>query len=107
MVERILTFDVDRQRLTRSRRCDFSHIVANSRGYLKARFYFSTEWVGCHKVATFSYNGTEESVMLDKYDKCEIPANVLTGDHFYVKVLGGKNDFRIESSKIKVMQEVT
>ena len=45
--------------------------------------------------------------MLDKYDKCEIPANVLTGDHFYVKVLGGKNDFRIESSKIKVMQEVT
>lgn len=105
--ERILEFDVNKQRLTKKRSCDFSNIVAGSVGYLKAKFYFSqNEWRGCKKAASFWMNEQEYAILLDENDSCNIPTEVLTGCKFSVSVTGARPDFKILTNKIKVRQEV-
>lgn len=105
--ERVLEFTVDKQRITRNRDCDFSHIVAGSVGYLKAKFYFTSgEWKGCKKAASFWVNNTESAVLLDKSNACLIPTEALVGDKFEVSVKGMKNTFKISTNRTKVKQEV-
>ena len=107
MAGRVLEFNVNKQRLMKNRYCDFSGIVAGSVGYLAANFHFSKEWDGCVKIATFwSSDYRQFPVFLDKNDYCIIPAEVLKGDIFFVSVLGGKKDYKIETKKVKVLQEV-
>lgn len=107
MHQRTLEFDVKRQRLVRSRDCDFSGLVAGTVGYLRAKFHFSPlEWFGCKKAASFWVDGKEYAVLLDKDDSCIIPAEALVGEKFYVSVLGARTGYKIESSKVKVKQEV-
>lgn len=106
--QRTLEFDVKQQRLTRSRDCDFSGLVAGSVGYLRAKFNFSlTEWFGLKKAASFwTDEGKEYAVLLDRDDSCLIPHEVLTEGRFYVSVMGAKANYKIETSKVKVNQEV-
>lgn len=75
---RILDFIASGQALKQDPACDFTGIVAGSRGYLRARFCFSKEWSGCKKVAVFSSKGQDYPVPL-KDNICEIPAEALTG----------------------------
>lgn len=105
--ERILEFDVKRQRLIKHRGCDFSNIVAGTSGYLKAKFNFShDEWAGCKKAASFWINGEETAVLLNKNDMCEIPPEVLVGDRFEVSVTGKNSNYKILTNKSTVKQEV-
>ena len=105
--ERILEFDVEKQRMTKKRDCDFTHIIAGSTGYLKAKFNFAqSEWKGCKKAASFWLNGNESAVLLDKTNTCLIPSEVLVGDKFFVSVTGMKNDYKITTNQVKVKQEV-
>lgn len=113
MSVRILEFDVSRQKITKTRGCDFKHIVAGSVGYLKAKFHFSTEgdaWNGCVKAASFWENGEEHAVLLDEDDSCYIPKEVADGRVFYVSVTGLTKDtdseYMITTNKVKVMQGV-
>lgn len=105
--ERVLEFTVDKQRIIRNRDCDFSHIVAGSVGYLKAKFYFtSSEWKGCKKAASFWLNDKESAVLLSRSDTCLIPTEALVGEKFEVSVTGMKDTFRITTNRTKVKQEV-
>ena len=105
--ERVLEFTVDKQRITRNRDCDFSRIVAGSVGYLKAKFYFtSNEWKKCKKAASFWLNDTESAVLLDKNNTCLIPSEALVGEKFEVSVIGVRDGFKISTNKTKVKQEV-
>ena len=107
--ERILEFDVIKQRITRRKSCDFTKIVAGSSGYLRAKFYFSqSEWRGCKKAASFWLDNEEYGVLLDKNDTCLIPAEALAGSKFEVSVTGVRpnSDYRITTNKTKVKQEV-
>lgn len=105
--ERVLEFTVDKQRITRKKGCDFSHIVAGSVGYLKAKFYFtSSEWKGCKKAASFWLNDEESAVLLNKSNTCLIPSNALVGEKFQVSVTGIRDGMTFETNKTKVKQEV-
>ena len=105
--ERILEFEVNKQRLTKTRDCDFTNIVAGSIGYLKAKFYFSqNEWRDCRKAASFWIDNEEHVVLLDEFDICIIPQEVLAQDRFSVSVTGVRSDYRILTNKTKVKQEV-
>lgn len=105
--ERILEFDVNKQRLTKKRTCNFSNIVAGSVGYLKAKFYFShNEWEGCKKAASFWMDEQEYAVLLDENDSCDIPPEVLTGYKFSVSVKGSRPYYKISTNKTTVRQEV-
>lgn len=107
--QRILEFDVNKQRLRKRPGCDFTGIVAGSIGYLRAKFYLSPEeWEDCTvKVARFWLDDSEHSVKLDSNNSCDIPPEVLTGEKFAVSVLGVASKYQIETNEVKVKQEVT
>ena len=103
---RTLEFEVKQQNLNKKRGCDFSRIVAGTSGYLRAKFYFSEEWAGCVKVASFESSSVDEpkAVLLDHEDECDIPDEVLKASRFEVSLLGGKNNIRINTNKYTVRQ---
>ena len=105
-MRRTLEFVVEGQRLKKKPGCEFGGIVAGSVGYLRAVFYFSSEWDNCVKAASFWENGQEHSVLLDANDSCIIPDEAVVGNHFLVSVTGAKAGFKIKSTKVKVRQEV-
>lgn len=105
---RTLEFTVKKQVLQKKPGCDFTNIVAESVGYLQAKFYFSKEeWGGCKKVASFWIDEKEYPVLLDENNSCVIPSEVLEGDAFFVSVTGAKTTkYKIKTTKYKVRQEV-
>lgn len=102
---RILEFEVNKQTIRKKPDCDFSGLVAGTRGYLRAKFTFSADWDGCRKAASFWRGGKEYAVLLDQ-NACEIPAEVLTGGVFEVSVTGRKRGLNIPSNRVRVKQEV-
>ena len=104
---RTLEFEVRQQRLLKKKGCDFTGLIAGSVGYLQAKFNFSGEsWSLCkNKIARFWINGTEYAVELNDDHTCTIPEEVLTGEEFYVSILGANIQYRIETNKCKVRQE--
>lgn len=103
---RILRFVADGQRLKKQADCDFSGLVAGSKGYLMAKFTFSDDWSGCKKAASFWVGDREYADLLDGDDSCVIPADALVGDMFEVSVIGVKPNYKIKSTRTKVRQEV-
>lgn len=102
---RLLEFNVSSQCVHKDPECDFSHIVAGTKNYLRAKFTFSDEWDGCNKAASF-WRGEKEYAVLLINDTCDIPPEVLTGATFRVSVTGLRNDYQLTTNKILVRQEV-
>ena len=102
---RILEFIASGQALKQAPACDFTGIVAGSRGYLRARFQFSREWAGCKKVAVFISKGQEHPVPLE-LNMCEIPAEALTGSAVQVYVAGRRPGYQITTNVAAFPQTV-
>lgn len=96
---KILDFIVTGQTLQREPLCDFSGIVAGSRGYLFTRFTFSKDWAGCKKVAVFICKG-EEYPVAPQDGLYEVPAEILTGGPVKVKVVGQRGSVRITTNAV-------
>ncbi len=94
MKNRILKFTVKDQRIS----SDEVSVVADSRNYLLAWFFFDNTWDGVEKTAVFSQGETVYNMVLTD-DMCRIPAEVITGDGFFVSVFGGD---LITADKIKI-----
>lgn len=114
---RVLEFEVEKQRVRKKPECDFSNIVSDTDGYLKAKFFFTgVDWVGCRKAASFFIDGVDENgnsvskeypVLLDSDNTCVIPRDALTGDRFQVSVVGTRGtSYKVKTGKTKVKQEV-
>lgn len=102
---RVLEFTAAGQKLTKAPGCDFTGIVAGTRGYLYACFSFSKDWAGCKKVAVFSSNGKEYPTPV-LYNMCEIPAEALTGSAVQVYVVGRRPGFQITTNNAAFPQIV-
>ena len=101
---RILDFNVNGQNLEKSKKCDFSGITPGTDGELYARFKMSSDWRGRKVAAAFFSNG-KESAMPVLNGMCEIPAEVLTGVHFYVQLSGAKTGKPVQkTNKVIVVQ---
>lgn len=103
---RTLRFIVDGQLMARDPNCDFSGLVPGTEGYLTAEFSFSPEWIGCVKVASFYSNMGEEfpCQVLTDGKSCTIPAEALKNRIFKIKVLGKRDEFKINTNKVEVTQ---
>lgn len=97
---KVLSFNIVEQTITRDPLCDFSGLVAGSRGYIHARFHFSADWAGCKKVAVFS--GHPVPLV---HNSCEIPAEALTGTSVQVRVLGRRPGFAISTGTVAFPQK--
>ncbi len=85
MQQKVLTFHVDGQYIRTQR----EKVVADSRNYLVAQFYFSEQWQELPKTAVFqSVSGEVYHVLLED-DRCMIPPEVIIPTHFLVSVFGG------------------
>lgn len=95
---RVLEFIAEGQKLRRDPDCDFTGIVAGSRGYLQARFRFSKEWSGCKKVAVFMDKGKPYPAGL-KDNMCIIPWEALeTASAVQVYVIGRRPGYEITTT---------
>ena len=103
---RELKFIITGQSIQMDPSCDFSCLASGTKGYLKAVFTFNEEWRGCAKIAEFRKHASSEpsSERLVK-DACIIPEQALTGDKFYVSVIGIKPGYRIKTNKLGVRQD--
>lgn len=85
MKQKTLDFFVDEQFI----RAPHHKVVADSRGYLTARFSFGDAWRGLTKTAVFlGADGRTYHVLLTD-DACEVPPQVLRPTQFFVSVFGG------------------
>ena len=85
MKQKTLDFFVDEQFI----RAPHHKVVADSRGYLTARFSFGEAWRGLTKTAVFlGADGRTYHVLLTD-DACEVPPQVLRPTQFFVSVFGG------------------
>ena len=103
---RLLSFNINAQRIEKDPKCDFTCLVAGTRNYLKAYFTFSSEWQDCEKVAVFWRGNDEYAVRLEN-NMCYIPNEVLMGATFKVSVIGQNEKYRITTNRILVRQEVS
>ena len=102
---RVLEFLVDKQMIRKNPVCDFNNIVPGSKGYLKARFFFSDDWENCVKVVGFSYGEKEfPPQKLEDDNTCEIPHVALSNHSFNIQVFGKRKGFKISTNKIAVNQ---
>lgn len=101
---RILKFNVSEQLIEKDSSCDFTGIVAGTKGYLQAAFSLSSEWRGCKMAAVFSCLGKEYPVPVIR-ERCDIPDEALKWYSFGVRLVGEKEGYRITTNEIKVRQE--
>ena len=101
---RILKFIVSGQQIKKDPSCEFSGIVAGTKGYLEVSFKFSDEWKGCKKAVVFNSLGKEYPVPLVE-GKCNIPEGALSAKMFTVRVVGEYDGYRITTNKTEVFQD--
>lgn len=103
---RILSFNVKNQIIERDQSCDFSGLVAETSGYLDAKFSFSADWDGCTKVVGFyAKNGKEfEPCVLSKENICHIPDEAVAYHEFFIKIYGKKNGCVITTRPVAIKQ---
>lgn len=104
---RTLKFIIDGQLIKPDPNCDFSGLIPGTEGYLQAEFSFSPEWANCVKVASFySVLGDEfPPQVLTDGTRCMIPSEALKNRIFKIKVLGKRNNYKIQTNKIEVEQK--
>lgn len=101
---RVLSFDVDGQRISKNHDCDFTGLVAGTRNYFQAHFSFSPDWDGCVQIARFWRGSTEYAVPI-KDNTCLIPSEVLTRKSYGVSVIGQRGDYKITTNRIYIRQD--
>lgn len=102
---RILDFTVSKQRIDRDPQCDFNDIASGTRGYLHARFRFSSDWNGCKRVVVFSCRGKDFPAPLVN-NMCVIPAEALVSNTVKVGVVGlnDRTGYRITTNTVEFTQ---
>lgn len=103
---RTLKFNVKGQAIEKDPNCDFSGIVAGSKGYLTALFSFDSDWKAMNKVAVFSERDTKKNVLITN-NQCVMPEEVLTRRSFKIRVVGKNSKGAIvKTNEVVVKQEV-
>ena len=103
---RTLVFNVKNQIIERGKSCDFSGLVAGTKGYLEAKFILSDAWDGCAiVVGFFSKDGKEfPPKVLSSSNSCIIPDEVLEYHEFSIKLYGKKGSYEITTRPITIKQ---
>lgn len=102
---RTLEFVVNEQEIKKKQSCDFSGLVSNTKGYLKAKFTVSSHWKDCGVVAIFQSLKSGERAVKVVQGVCMIPYEVLTGSEWSVRLVGARTGYRITTNKCVVTQE--
>lgn len=100
---RTLKFDVDHQRISKNKDCDFTGLIAGTAGYLEAVFDFSSDWNDCRKAAVFRSMSVDYPVPIIN-NRCEIPSEALTEYYFTLRIVGEKDEYRMPTNEVRINQ---
>ena len=100
---RVLKFIVKGQALYPDPECDFSGIIRGSKGYLIAEFSFDAAWKGCTVAASFWHMDGEHAALVQN-NRCEIPAEALTGFSVGVILTGRRDGYLISTNRATFYQ---
>lgn len=102
---RILKFIVNKQKIIRDPKSNFSDLIQGSCEELIADFSFSSEWDNTVKVAAF-YNANGECPPQELIDGmyCKIPQEAINGHWFRVQIIGNKNGTLLMTGMLDVIQ---
>lgn len=103
---RTLKFVVDGQIIKQDPNCDFSGLIPDTEGHLKAEFNFSSEWANCVKVVGFySALGKEyPAQVLNDGKTCMIPSEALRRRVFKLRVVGKRGAEKLTTNKLAISQ---
>ncbi len=104
---RTLVFNVKNQTIQKDPNCDFTGLVADTVGYLNARFTFSEDWNGFTKVVGFFANNGEKEFEPKKLgidNNCEIPDEATQYHEFEIRVFGKRGGSVITTRPITIKQ---
>ena len=101
---RTLRFYVDGQRISKDSKCNFSGIVAGSKGYLDCMFSFSKDWENLAKVAVFRTADTTKYIPIVN-NRCDMPDDVTDSTRIHVSVIGKDAYTALSTSTAVVMQQ--
>lgn len=102
---RTISFKVNEQAIAKDEKCDFSGIVANTKGYLKAKFSFNRTWNGFATIAVFRMLSEKYPVPIIN-GECLIPTEALRYEKFYVSVMGRKKTGeQLVTNEVEIIQE--
>lgn len=77
-------------------------VVADSQGYLGAKFLFSDDWDDVIKIAQFKRDDLFFSIKLDANDECTVPWEVLVDEGVFIANVFGNNRPNAENKIITV-----
>lgn len=97
-----LVFVVNKQNI--EKREGFDGLVAGTKGYLQARFVFSSDWAGYRKVALFTCRNGEYPVLLSNTGTCPVPDEAAACSSFKVRIIGRRTDDTVTSGRVTVIQ---
>lgn len=101
---RILTFSIEGQKLYKYG--DFSHIVRNTKQYLKCSFNFvDADWSKYKRIAVFEFEDNEYAIPIAGDNTCVVPDEVTDRRYFKLKVVGVKKDGTLTTTKEIIEQE--
>lgn len=100
---RTLDFSVDGQKLDKIG--DFSNLIKGSKGYLRCKFKFDSDWSGHKVIAVFERNKKQLPVALRSDKTCMIPDEMSQASCFKMSLIGDKDGNRITTNKITIEQE--
>lgn len=102
---RTLKFNVNKLNIERDPSCDFSGLVPGTEGYIRVEFEFSKVWENTVRVVAF-YDGVKEyPAVLEDGKSCVIPPEVTKRQLFGIRVLGGREGFKITTDRIIIEQD--
>ncbi len=100
MEQRTLNFTVTGQHITNTN--SIEDIVANTSGYLVAKFTLDVLYSGMMTAAVFTALGKNYALVLDENGEVEIPREVLRGESFTVGVYAGAGEGVITTDTVSV-----
>lgn len=101
---RTLKFKIESQRIKKDPDCDFSGLIAGSKGYLECEFDFSREWDGLAKAAVFKTADYVKYMPL-KGNQCTIPDEVAVSTRIHVSVVGKDKSMMLTTNSAVIMQK--
>lgn len=101
---RTLSFLIKDQIIEKDPDCDFSGLVAGTKGYYVAKFSFSESWTNYKKIAVFKNRSTTKFVPIIN-DMCQIPDEITTSLLYRVSVVGNTRDISIPTTETFVTQK--
>lgn len=100
---RTLKFNIEGQRIKKNPECDFSGIIAGTKGYLDCEFEFSREWAGLAKAAVFKAADYVKYMPLVN-NRCSIPDEVTDSTRIHVSVVGKDNTMMLSTNTAVILQ---